>query len=65
MSQGTGEALAGEPVRSLEVVRGAMAEGSTTPGALLGDGLRAHSRARYGKVSGSPLRTVCPVTGTG
>jgi hypothetical protein len=65
MSQGAGEAFAGEPVRSLELVRGAMAEGLTTPGARLGDGLRGHAGARHGKVSGSPLRMVCPVTGTG
>ncbi len=42
MSQGTQEALVGDPARSLELVRGAMAEGLTTPRALLGDGSRDH-----------------------
>src|SRR6266542_6278811 len=43
MSLRAREALAGGPARSLELVRGAAAEGLTTPGALLGDGSREHS----------------------
>jgi len=43
MAESAWEALAGEPARSLELVRGAVTEGLTTPGALLGDGLREHA----------------------
>jgi hypothetical protein len=52
MSQRAREALLGEPARSLELVRGAVAEGLTTPGALLGDGSGRIPGAHYGNASG-------------